>query len=1031
MYYIRGALSAATSYYKDLPAINPSTLTGAIDVIVVQRPAPDGGTELACSPFHVRFGKWQVLRPSDRMVTVQLNGKPIPFSMKIGDAGEAFWVFETDDDVPEELMTSPVLEPTKNMPQQLQQAPKPGPFGATDDPDEERTSDLGAQEQVALAQVEASRETTAGTDADADEEPDYLDLDAPAVKRRPPPLNSSSLSPPSSEVDAPQTPTKFSASSFLNQASDLGKAAVHDAKAQFRPPKLDSPAATAQETLELRGQDIRPPEVLHEHGVALDMSGYHARDVSDRTVVDHARRVSVSRSLGNGDELAAQVERERFARALRNREQQSDSDLSPGPSRTEIHRPCTTLANTDRFAGPSSPEDFSRPGSYSTRATSEPPEGIDISQRPEYEWDWGAFPLKTPAIKEDGQFFFPESSPRSSSSPQLNAVDKEQDLATKSRRGLVQLGTLSSSLTGGFLLDMDSKKFEFELSLCGDEKTDDAFARRQVSYRQFLDDENVVRHPGLVIRWNFRYISRSDTSPLFAALVSWREVALGLRRAATIEDEPLSSSDEREPLSVSAPAQTARTTSTWSRWWRGSRKQSSTETILPTSRPTLKVAASEPMVAALSDIEPASPPRAPQSLPLSPAPGPQKRYVKTLRLTSDQLKELNLHDGLNTITFSLSTTGVVACTARIFLWDSTDLVVVSDIDGTITKSDALGHVMTFMGRDWTHSGVAKLYTDICRNGYKILYLTSRAIGQAGSTRHYLKGINQDSYQLPEGPVIMSPDRLFTSLHREVIMRRPEVFKMACLQDIRSLFGSANPFYAGFGNRITDAASYLKVDIPSARIFTIEYSGEVKMELLERAGFKSSYIHMTDLVDQMFPPVHRSVSPEFTDLNFWRAPISEDYPLPDLAPPSPALSARSGRSTLSRFNPASAISLLSSRSRSPVSGETSRATSPERGGSLPLHVQDVTKSLEELALERQRADDEYVALLRKRKSIDSMPGSLPSSLRMAYTEEPDEDDGEMDEEDEVDEYEDDPEAQAEDAFDEDLLATGEMENVPYL
>ena len=73
--------------------------------------------------------------------------------------------------------------------------------------------------------------------------------------------------------------------------------------------------------------------------------------------------------------------------------------------------------------------------------------------------------------------------------------------------------------------------------------------------------------------------------------------------------------------------------------------------------------------------------------------------------------------------------------------------------------------MTFMGRDWTHSGVAKLYTDICRNGYRIMYLTSRAIGQAGSTRHYLKGINQDSYQLPEGPVIMSPDRLLTSLHR--------------------------------------------------------------------------------------------------------------------------------------------------------------------------------------------------------------------------------------------------------------------------
>lgn len=82
-----------------------------------------------------------------------------------------------------------------------------------------------------------------------------------------------------------------------------------------------------------------------------------------------------------------------------------------------------------------------------------------------------------------------------------------------------------------------------------------------------------------------------------------------------------------------------------------------------------------------------------------------------------------------------------------------------------SRSDALGHVFAAIGRDWTHLGVAKLYTDICNNGYKIMYLTSRAIGQADSTRDYLKGISQGSYQLPEGPVIMSPDRLFTSLHR--------------------------------------------------------------------------------------------------------------------------------------------------------------------------------------------------------------------------------------------------------------------------
>jgi len=107
-----------------------------------------------------------------------------------------------------------------------------------------------------------------------------------------------------------------------------------------------------------------------------------------------------------------------------------------------------------------------------------------------------------------------------------------------------------------------------------------------------------------------------------------------------------------------------------------------------------------------------------------------------------------------------------------------------------------------VGKDWTHLGVAGLYSNIERNGYKILYLTSRAIGQASSTREYLKGIRQQQYELPEGPVIMSPDRLMRAFHREVIMRRPEEFKMNCLRDIKKLFEGRNPFYAGFGNRIT-------------------------------------------------------------------------------------------------------------------------------------------------------------------------------------------------------------------------------------
>ena len=46
---------------------------------------------------------------------------------------------------------------------------------------------------------------------------------------------------------------------------------------------------------------------------------------------------------------------------------------------------------------------------------------------------------------------------------------------------------------------------------------------------------------------------------------------------------------------------------------------------------------------------------------------------------------------------------------------------------------------------------------------------------------------------------------FVSLlfYREVIEKKPEEFKIACLRDIQSLFppSNRNPFYAGFGNKV--------------------------------------------------------------------------------------------------------------------------------------------------------------------------------------------------------------------------------------
>jgi len=249
---------------------------------------------------------------------------------------------------------------------------------------------------------------------------------------------------------------------------------------------------------------------------------------------------------------------------------------------------------------------------------------------------------------------------------------------------------------------------------------------------------------------------------------------------------------------------------------------------------------------------------------------PVKNFAKTLRLTSDQLKSLKLKSGPNSMSFTVNR---ATCQAYMYLWKHDVPIVISDIDGTITKSDALGHVLNMIGRDWTHLGVAKLYTDISNNGYNIFYLTSRSIGQADTTRAYLSGIVQDGYKIPRGPVIMSPDRTIAALRREVYLRKPEVFKMACLRDILNLFGSRKtPFYAGFGNRLTDALSYRSVNIPSTRIFTINANAEVSLDLLSLSKYKTGYVTMRETVDHFFPPVGMLVhegGENFTDFNYWR------------------------------------------------------------------------------------------------------------------------------------------------------------------
>ena len=103
--------------------------------------------------------------------------------------------------------------------------------------------------------------------------------------------------------------------------------------------------------------------------------------------------------------------------------------------------------------------------------------------------------------------------------------------------------------------------------------------------------------------------------------------------------------------------------------------------------------------------------------------------------------------------------------------------------------------------DWTHQGIASLFTNIRKHGFQILYLSARPIGLAAKTKRYVKGIKQignqkkvnnylgqeltdqteeKTYSMPDGPLLLSPDRMAKSFYTEVIIKKPHLFKIAYL-----------------------------------------------------------------------------------------------------------------------------------------------------------------------------------------------------------------------------------------------------------
>uniref|UniRef100_A0A8D3DW94 Zgc:123305 n=1 Tax=Scophthalmus maximus TaxID=52904 RepID=A0A8D3DW94_SCOMX len=385
-------------------------------------------------------------------------------------------------------------------------------------------------------------------------------------------------------------------------------------------------------------------------------------------------------------------------------------------------------------------------------------------------------------------------------------------------------GTIDSGTE--YLSDSTSYNMDVSMSLCGREGdtsqiTKEKFMEHIVTYQDFTSNPGIIEDPSLVICINSNYYNWAVAAPMVLSMTTFQKNLPKISVERLVKDK--------------MPKKSGR----W--WFSWRRRDMDNNQLLIMNNNKKKTHICHLPRGTLDNIDSdeaaglgrkATLPSSQSTDTLSATQCISQMYRKSLRLTSTQIEHLNLREGANKVVFSVTTQyqGTCRCEAAIYLWNWNDRVIISDIDGTITKSDALGHILPQFGKDWTHKGIAKLYHKIHQNGYKFLYCSARAIGMAAITKDYLQWVNDRGTVLPQGPVLLAPSSLFSALHREVIEKKPEVFKVACLSDIRDLFNpQKQTFYAAFGNRTNDAYAYKQVGVPDTRIFTVNPKGELIQE----------------------------------------------------------------------------------------------------------------------------------------------------------------------------------------------------------
>jgi phosphatidate phosphatase PAH1 len=157
-------------------------------------------------------------------------------------------------------------------------------------------------------------------------------------------------------------------------------------------------------------------------------------------------------------------------------------------------------------------------------------------------------------------------------------------------------------------------------------------------------------------------------------------------------------------------------------------------------------------------------------------------YIHPNMPASEALEKFDLRSGKNVVEYTIGIPGTASYAAlknEVYLFESSDRLVVSDVDGTLTKSDVQGMYNNYHGNDYLHDNYANLMQTIHSQGYKVVWMTMRSLPMYNMSKEYIR-----KYVQIEGPLLMEPEDLMLAVKKETLTRTSDLVKATAMKGLK-------------------------------------------------------------------------------------------------------------------------------------------------------------------------------------------------------------------------------------------------------